>query len=92
MPIYRTSEGQNIFDIALQIHGKAEKAIQIMVGNLGKIPSLNSYIKGGTELQYIEEVTPLVQYYKNKKITICTNDDKEIEGRAFDDSFDVSFN
>lgn len=79
---------QSIYDMAIQMYGNIESVFTILKDNL-VIDNLNNTSIKGIEMKYSEQAFALTEYFKINSIKITTGIE---QGRAFDDSFDYSFN
>ena len=86
MSIYKTTGGQNVFDIALQLYGNIQDVVKLLVDNPPL--NLNDEIPIGTELTFDDQENEFKNFTTNKGITIATNDGTTQSGKAFDESFD----
>jgi len=90
MAIFKTSNGQNIFDIALMTYGDISGAVDLVKDN----PHIdfNQDISSGTELTYTPQQNAVVDFVVIKNVTIATDESDATTGGAFDSGFDNSFN
>ena len=91
MAIYKSREGQNIFDLSLQLYGTANRVIDIFLDN-PFMQSLNDDIKSGSSIEYTLEQNETRQYLIDNKIDIATNDTNQENGKGFDEGFAEGFN
>lgn len=85
------TDGQTLFDIALQYYGDASKAIEIIKLN-SNIPDLLFNGLSGMIIQVEEQNNDTVNYYKNKNIKISTRFPEISVSKGFDSGFDKGFN
>tara|TARA_R110002020_G_scaffold180781_1_gene375427 strand:+ start:2421 stop:2696 length:276 start_codon:yes stop_codon:yes gene_type:complete len=86
MLTYKTTNGQNIFDVALQTYGNIQSVVRLLIDNPEL--SINEEIPIGFELKYDDQVNEFKTFAFRKKITVATNDGLTQSGKAFDISFD----
>ena len=70
MLIYKSIEGQNVFDLALQLYGNIQDSAKILVDN----PSLNidQSVPRSTEIRYEDQQNEFKTFLTNKKINLAT--------------------
>ena len=91
MKIYRTRQGQSIFDIAIQLYGNEEFANEILKNNSNL--DINTTIPSGTNISYNEENAILPQYFIDKKIDVTTDQKGTLNiGGGFNVGFNNGFN
>lgn len=54
MQVHKVREGQNIFDVAIELHGTIEGVIDLLINN--PLLSFDTRLKGGDELNYLGDV------------------------------------
>lgn len=91
MAIYKTREGQNIYDLSLQLYGTEDRIIDIFMDN-PSFDSLNDEIQAGTLIEYTEEQNEVRQYLIDNKIEIATNCPLLSGAIGYDEGFDEGYN
>lgn len=85
------TQGQTLFDLALQYYGDASKAIDIVKAN----PSITSLLYNGLSglsITVDQQNNDIVNYYVNNNINIATRYPEITSGGAFSDAFSDAFN
>ncbi len=85
---YMILAGQSLADIALRVYGSADGAIVLAEENGLEVTDV---LEPGRMLEYSPEKVVnkgIVQYYAAQNVRPST----ALEGRVFDDTFDLSFN
>lgn len=73
METYKTTEGQSIYDLAVELYGDEAAAVLILKDN-PSIGSLDAEIRNNTAIKFTAENTDLRRYFVSKKLTVATND------------------
>lgn len=83
--IYKTKveDGQNLFDLAIQLYGDVGEVWRLMGDNAVVIPSLNTVVDAGTELKAQKEVDAPIDeavmvWFRKNKIIVNTGFEGEI--------------
>jgi hypothetical protein len=84
-------QDQSIFDMSLQLYGSIEYVFKIVQDNPGLL-NIHPQNITGFNIQYDEQLTDNVVFFKTNKINITTGAPRLDLGESFDDSFDDSFN
>lgn len=87
----KITEGQTLFDIALQYYGDVSKAIDIIKLN-DNIPSLLFNGLNGLTINVDEQNNDVVNYYKTNNIKITTRFPEITGGNGFSTGFSNGFN
>lgn len=87
----KITEGQTIFDIALQYYGDTSKAVDILKLN-SNIPSLMYNGLTGMTISVDEQNNDVVNYYKENNIKIANRFPEIITGKAFSSAFSIAYN
>lgn len=85
------TEGQTLFDIALQYYGDVSKIIDIIKLN-NNIPCITFNGLTGLTINVDEQNNDTVNYYKSKSINITTRFPEFSGGKGFDSGFDKGYN
>lgn len=91
MELYKTKDGQSIFDIALQKYGDTESAINIIVNNLNAIININNGNISGLNISVDESNKKIVRDFSLQNKNINTSDPVIKDGYSFDYGFTVGF-
>lgn len=92
MSTYNSVEGQSIYDIALQLFGDESRVVELMTSNPEKLNSINNEIIGGTDLSFDPDQNEINQFLTDRKFTIATTNNCDLDGKGFDNGFDLGFN
>ena len=87
----KITEGQTLFDIALQYYGDVSKAVDIIKLN-SNIPNLLFNGLNGLTISVDEQNNDVVNYYKTNNIKITTRFPEITGGKGFDTGFDSGYN
>ncbi|MCD6017287.1 MAG: hypothetical protein K0S53_408 [Bacteroidetes bacterium] len=79
---------QSIYDMAIQMYGQIEAIFSIISDN-SVIDNINNNNLVGLKMKYTPQTFAITEYFKTNSIKITTG---IAHGRAFDNSFDLSFN
>lgn len=90
MAEYKTTSGQTIFDLSLQLYGDQSNIVKILAENT-QLASLTGLIPPGTIIKY----TPALgftasQFFSDKLITVSTGQQNPVQGSGFDLGFDFT--
>lgn len=86
----KITEGQTLFDIAMQYYGDTSKALDIVKLN-DNIPSIIYNGLTGLTIQVDEQNNDVVNYYKTNNIKITTRFPEISGGSGFTSGFDKGF-
>lgn len=87
----KITQGQTLFDLALQYYGDVSKAVDIVKLN-SNIPNLLYNGLTGLTIQVDEQNNDVVNYYKSNNIKLTTRYPETTGGKGFDSGFDLGFN
>lgn len=90
MSTYKSRNGQNIFDLALQTYGDVSRVVELFQDN-DSIQDLHDDIIPGLDINFKEDQNAVRQYLIDNGIDVSTNDTNKVSGRGFDEGFDEGF-
>jgi hypothetical protein len=91
MATYRITDGQSLFDVALQKYGSVENAVKLVVDNLAALVNLNNGSISNSNVTVDESNLKLVRDFLLQNRNINTSDPIIKDGYAFDYGFTEGF-
>jgi hypothetical protein len=91
MAQYRVTDGQSLFDVALQKYGNVSSVIDLVVSNLDQLVNINNGNITNKTVDVPDSSLKLVQDLLLKKININTSNPIINDGYSFDLGFSEGF-
>ncbi len=91
MAEYRITDGQSLFDVALQKYGSVSNVIDMIVNNIDELVNINNGNISNKTITVDDSSLKLVQDFLLKKVNINTSNPVIIDGYSFDFGFTQGF-